>query len=326
MSPLVKVVAAWLLGLMVTIGAAVLTILLVNTKVYGPEQQVRNYLEALRDGEGEKALGLLNATVPPANAAMLDGPALRASVDSLDNVSVGEPRSAGDRRVEIPVTYSIDGRQESTSFELENTGRQWMFFNSWEFVPATLPTLEVAVVNQREATLNGVRVALPGGTNRFAVFYPGEFEAHYTSEYFAAPAVKTAVLDRRESAGTRLTLATRATTRLVDDVSAQVRRFLDQCAAQKVLAPTACPFYHFTDNRIDGDVSWKITAYPKVEIEPFGGGWVVKPLAGTARLSAAQIDLFTGGRSTLTETLDFSFTVRLEVSEETISVTPVVEY
>ena len=62
---------------MLAVAAAITTVTLVNTHVYGPHQQVESYLEALRQGEGERALGLLNATVPDANAALLDGPALQ---------------------------------------------------------------------------------------------------------------------------------------------------------------------------------------------------------------------------------------------------------
>ncbi|NKX52154.1 hypothetical protein HER39_16580, partial [Arthrobacter deserti] len=63
-STVLRTVALWLLFLMLTIAAGALAIVLVNAKVYGPQQQVRDYFQALQDGDGPKALGLLRASVP----------------------------------------------------------------------------------------------------------------------------------------------------------------------------------------------------------------------------------------------------------------------
>ena len=68
---MLRTVAIWLLCLMLTIAAGALAIVLVNAKVYGPQQQVRDYIEALQNGEGGKALGLLRASLTDANPAML---------------------------------------------------------------------------------------------------------------------------------------------------------------------------------------------------------------------------------------------------------------
>jgi hypothetical protein len=322
----VKVVAAWLLGLMLVVIAAIVTVFVVNTNVYGPEQQVRSYFDALRNGEGEKALGLLNASVPDANAAMLDGPALAASAQSLEDVEVGKARGLDERHVEIPVTYRLDGQEKSSTFGLEKTGTDWLFFNKWAFVPSALPTVEVSVVNKQEATLNGTEVALPDGRNRFAVFYPGKFEAAYTSENFAAPATSAVVVGRQPAEAARLMLSTEATPKLVEDVNAQVRKFLDDCTQQKVLAPAGCPFFHFTNNRIDGDINWSIAEYPEVVIEPFQGGWVLKPLSGKAELNTTEVDLFTGAAAPLHVVQDFNFTARLSVSDTSTTVAPVINY
>ncbi|MFP5315175.1 MAG: hypothetical protein ACLGHS_07335 [Actinomycetes bacterium] len=324
-SRLIRVLAAWLGGLMLAVAAAITTVTLVNTHVYGPHQQVESYLEALRQGEGERALGLLNATVPDANAALLDGPALQRATRGVENVEVGTPRPAGDNRVEVDVSYTIADTEHTTAFLLERTGTEWLFFNRWEFVPSALPTLEVSVINQNEATLNGTRVLMPEGRNRFAVFYPAEVEAHYTSEYFAAPAQTAAVTDRRQ-APTRINLATAATPALSEAVAAQLKTFLDTCAEQTVFQPANCPFGFETENRVAGPIDWSITEYPEVRIEPFNGDWIISPLTGTVLLETRLQDLFTGIIEPVSVPQEFGFTARLAVTEEGITVTPVVEY
>jgi hypothetical protein len=326
---LVRIAAGWLLGLMLAIAGAVVAVNLVNASVAGPEQPVREYLDALQKGEGEKALGLLRASVPQSDAAMLDGTALQTAASRVTNVKFGETQERPGNQVMVPMEYTIDGSRLSTEFLLERTGTEWLFFNKWAFVPAALPVLEVTVVNSSQATLNGVPVNMPNGRNSFAVFYPGEYEASLNGEYFAAPASR-ATVSGRDVPTAPLSLLTEATQGLKDAVGSKVKEFLDTCAAAAVkeqkLQPD-CPFYHATFNRVTpGTIKWSISEYPKVSIEPFGGRWVVAPLDGKARLEAQQTDLFSGAVTDLNVEHDFSFTTRLDVDGDTIRVTPLLSY
>lgn len=316
--------AVWLLCLMLTIAAGALTVVLVNAKVYGPQQQIRDYFQALQNGEGSKALGLLRASVPDANPAMLDGAALKRAVADVEDIRLGEAVETDPTHVEVPVSYTIDGRGHTTVFKLEKVGTNWLFFNRWSFEPSTLPTVEVQVVNEAEASLNGTRVALPGGKGTFAAFYPGVFEAHYTSENFAAPAVET-VLEHAD-AQAQISLATEPTPELMEEASGQVKGFLDNCAEQKVLQPAGCPFSFPLDRVQNNTIDWDIVKYPEVSIEPFRGNWVVKPLTGTAKLKVVEIDLFTGAAIPRELEQQFSFAGKLNVDDDNVTLTPVVKY
>jgi len=323
-STVLRTVALWLLCLMLTIAAGALTIVLVNAKVYGPQQQVRDYIQALQNGEGAKALGLLRASLPEASPAMLDGEALKQSVAGLENLHLGESVKTDATHVDVPASYTIKGREYNTTFKLEKVGTNWLFFSRWSFVPSTLPTLQVQVVNEAEASLNGMRVALPGGKGTFAAFYPGTFEAHFTSDNFAAPAVET-VVDHPD--GTKqLTLATVPTPKLVEKATSQVKGFLDQCADQKVLQPAGCPFSLPLDRVENDTIDWDIVKYPTVAIEPFRGNWVVKPLSGTAKLKVVEINLFTGAAVPRELEQKFDFTGQLSVDGDDVTLTPVVSY
>ena len=326
---LVRIAAGWLLGLMLAVAGAVVSINLVNGSVAGPQQPVREYLSALQKGEGEKALGLLHASVPQSNAAMLDGTSLQTAAARITDVKFGDAQDRGGNQVMVPIDYTIDGSQLHTEFLLESSGTEWLFFHKWSFVPAALPVLDVTVVNSNEATLNGVPVNMPNGRNTFAVFYPGEYEASLNGQYFSAAPTR-ATLAARDVPPAPLNLLTKATDALKTAVSGKVKEFLDSCAdeadKQQKLQP-ACPFYHATNNRvIDGTIDWSITEYPAVSIEPFGGRWVVAPLDGKARIKARQVDLFTGAVSDINAVHDFSFTTRLDIDGDTVKLTPLLNY
>jgi hypothetical protein len=326
---LVRMAAGWLLGLMLAVAGAIVAVNLVNGTVASPQQPVREYLDALHQGDGGKALGLLRATVPPANAAMLDGSALQTAASRFANVKIGDAEKRSGNQVMVPLEYTIDGSRLRTEFVLEKTGTEWLFFNTWAFVPSRLPTLDVTVVNASEATVNGVGVNMPNGRNTFAVLYPGEYEASLNGEFFAAPATRATVTSRDVPVAP-LNLLTEATPALRENVGAKVKEFLDTCAAeaqkQQKLQPD-CPFYYATNNRVyDGTIKWSVTEYPEISIEPFGGRWIVAPLDGKARVVAQQQNLFTGANFPLNEEVDFSFTTRLDVAGDTIKVTPLLSY
>ena len=309
---------------MLTVGAAAIVIHFVNAKIYGPEHQVTSYLDALREGDGERALGLLAAKVPDANAVLLDDDALRASTADLEVLEVGEPRKAGDDRADIQVRYTLGGEETQTTFRLTRTHKQWLFFDQWSFIPSSLPTFTVSAATQKEATINGVRVALPQETTTFAAFYPARVEASYTSEFLAAPAESGILAAPADTVS--LVLATEATEALTNAVDAQVRDFLAECtSARDRLAPPGCPFYHFTDNQVQPPIVWEITEYPKVNIKAVSGNWVLAPLNGTARLTATQTDLFSGVKSPLEVEKDFSFAAQLTLGAGEVTVTPLVD-
>ena len=326
---LVKIAAGWLLGLMLAVAVSIVSINLVNDSIAGPQQPVREYLSALQKGDGEKALGLLRASVPQSNPAMLDGTALQTAAARISDVKIGDAEERGTNRVMVPMDYSIDGNQLRTEFLLERSGTEWLFFHRWSFVPAALPVLDVTVVNSSEATLNGVPVNMPDGRNSFAVFYPGEYEAALNGQYFSAPPTRATVAGE-DAHPASLNLLTEATGALKDAVSAKVKEFLDSCAEEadkeQKLQPD-CPFYHATNNRvIDGTIDWSIRDYPTVSIEPFGGRWVVAPLDGKARIKARQVDLFTGAVDDINAVHNFSFTTRLDIDGDTVKLTPQLNY
>lgn len=322
---LIKIAAAWLLILMLAIAAAIVTITVVNSNSFGPARTVETYLDALRTGNGAKALGLLNGRVPSANAAVLDGPGLAKSQEGLKNVHIGEPTDAPEHQQKVTVSYTIGGQSLSTDFTLKPGPKQWMFFDSWNMVPTTLPTINVSVVNANQASINGVDVNMPNGRNSFAAFYPGSYETAYKSPLFAAPAVQRSVTGPLESVPA-VALATGPTSDLLSQVGSTIHKYLDACAKQAVLLPANCPMSAATDNRVLSAVKWSILDYPSVSITPYGGKWIMAPLTVRAQVEYQEQDLFTGTVAPVKHAEDFGFTAKLSIEGNTVDVTPVVSY
>ncbi|NYE95717.1 hypothetical protein FHU41_001967 [Psychromicrobium silvestre] len=324
-SRLVRIAAGWLFGLLLAIAAAIITIQLVNANLYGPQQPVRDYFQALRDGDGERALGLLQAELPNAAPDLLDGDALKKSAEGISDVHIGNPATLSGGRVKITVSYQLGGQTQSTDFTLQPAGTQWMFFNKWAFVPSSLPTIEVSVVNEDQAMVNGVAVNMPAGKNTFSVLYPGSYQAEYQDKLFTAKAVSVTVASP-STQSMPMALATEPSTELLQQVDTSLKNYLDQCATQKVLLPSGCPLSHHSLQQVDGSINWKIVEYPKAAISAYNGGWVISPLTVKARIQYKEQDLGTGAFSNIDEEQDYGFTAKLSVNGNAITVTPVVEY
>ena len=321
---LIKIAATWLLILMLALAACIVTIAIVNDKSFGPERTIASYLNALKAGNGAKALGLMQAKVPGANAAALDGSALAASMTDLENISIGDAVDGEDGQKVVTVSYTVDGKPLTSTFRLLHGPKQWLFFDSWTMVPSTLPVIEVSVVNANQASINGVDANMPDGRNGFAVFYPGRYELEYRSPLFAAPAVARAVTGADGIAA--VGLATGPTTELLSQVGGTIRSYLDDCTKQPVLMPTGCPMNAHSDNRITSTVKWSIVEYPAVTISPYGGQWVMAPLTVKAQVEYREQDLFTGQISEVKQAEDFKFSATLSINGSSVGVTPVLSY
>jgi hypothetical protein len=317
-----KAVGAWLFLVLLAVAAAAITIALVNKYMYGPETDVRAYVEDLRDGDGGEALGLLNARVPDVNAALLDGDPLEVSGEQLEDLEISTVSNDGQQAV-VRAEYTIDGAPHSSEFRLHAVDTQWGLFTVWAFDETSLPTVSVTLPGATSVDLNGTSVALPGSTGEFSAFYPGVYTASYTSEFVAAEpesAVLTAPGQEAE-----ITLEPRPTEKLEEEVDRQLREHLDACAEQSRLYPAGCPFSYEFDGRVQGEVQWTIESYPHPEISmgsQGGEGWSLSPARGVARIEFDALDLFTGDVERVERTVPFEVTADLSVDDSTVRVLP----
>lgn len=317
-----KALGAWLFLVLLGVAAAAVTIALVNKYMYGPETDVRAYFEDLRDGDGGEALGLLNADVPDANAAMLDGDPLETAAEEIEDLEVSAVSNDGSQAV-VRADYTLGGEPHSSEFRLHAEDTQWGFFTVWAFDRTPLPTLTVSLPGATAVDINGMSVALPDSTGEFSVFFPGVYTVSYTSELVEAEPVRTRVTTPGQEI--EVVLEARPTEALETEVDRQLKEHLDGCTQQDTLYPAGCPFSFEFGGRVAGEVEWSVESYPDPEItvgSRGGEGWSLEPAQGTARIAFDSLDLFTGDVERVERTVPFEIAAGLEIDGSTVRVVP----
>lgn len=320
-----RVAAIWAAALVLLAVAAVTVITLVNHKVFSPGQLVKQLHAHLVAGEGAQALGLLHAEVPKGNGLLLNGEGLRAASADIKDFTVGnpEPVPGADTIVVVPTSYTVHGVEQHTNYQLRSTGRQWLFFDQWEFVPSTLPTVQVSANTTNEVTINALPAPLTKGSTTIPVFAPAVVNAGFETPNFAASSRGLVVTDLAAKS-TKVKLRTEPTKALNDEVNNQINTYLDSCASQQVLMPSNCPMSYSTAARVRSDsIHWNIVDYPSAEIVSYNGRWVLKPLTVKTRLDLTEQNLRTGAYTEQSIEDSFGFTAVLKVSTTKVKVTPV---
>ncbi|MEW1981365.1 hypothetical protein AB0333_10595 [Citricoccus sp. NPDC079358] len=300
--------AWWGGGAAVALVAGGIAIATVNTTVYSPEAQVEDYLAALAAGEGGTAVALASGDTPelaPGTATdLLQGEPLISGMAALGELTVspGEDTPEG-RSAEVLVGYTVDGEEHSTTFTVEKTGRDWLFFDRWRLAEVPVQSVQVAPTQvpteaasgPLTATVNGVEAPLvteqgetPGRS--FAVLPPMVVEAGFESTYLQAEPARL-IVDHTAAAGSdgsngsdnatgteadtaapsaeslTLNLPLEYTDAVSAEVNEQLDRFLAGCTEQKVLNPAGCPMGYDTVNRIPPEsIAWSLAGDPQAGV------------------------------------------------------------
>lgn len=320
-----RVAAIWAAALVVLAVIAFVVITLTNHRVFGPAQKVEQLQSHLTKGEGAAALGLLNAKVPKGNALLLDGEGLKAASADIKDFTIGKPEKAtgSEDVVTLMASYSIHGVEQQTSYKLQRTGRHWLFFDDWSFVPVTLPTVAISANTTNEVVVNSQPAPLSKGKTTVPVFIPAVIDTGFATPHFSADSRGVAVTGY-STKPTAVKLRTQPTKKLKDEVNKQIAGYLDNCTKQHVLMPAGCPMSYSTTARVRSDsIHWSILDYPSAEIVAFDGSWALRPLTVKARLEVTEQDLRTGRYTEQTVDSEFGFTAGLKVSTTKVRVTPV---
>ena len=319
-----RILATWAVAILGAVIIALAALALINRTVYNPAGQVSQYFAAVREGNGERALGILGATVPESNGAMLDGDALRASMAQLKDLEVAQTQYSDDgSHAVVTVSYTLDGQPQTTDFQLSKVGSHWGVFDQWHIDTKELPVVNVASSADSAATLNNQKVAVDQGKRAFAVTYPGEFTATYESALYSAKPQTAQVVSANQKPQT-LRIELVPSEAVQNSIVYSIKSQLDQCAIQSSLYPAGCPFEYDFTGRVQGDVKWSIEKYPEpqAKLTP-EGKWVLPDSQGTAKVSFTQLDLLTGKTSQVNDTVNFIYSGTLETTDADVTVHPV---
>ncbi len=255
-------------------------IAILNATVYTPEAAVMRYLSALEDGRRADVESIVWGSY---GSLIYD---IRLPTDAADRPRdpeiVDTYQTAG--LVVVTVRVVLDGRAVESQLAVERDA-SWLPLANWRFVDPPIATIRVESTLDSGATVNGSRANEEG----FA-YVPSIATVGAPSRWFDAEPQKIVLdsLSRDYSVALDLT----PSPRLIDDMSAAVRDYLDACAAQKTLVPKKCPFAGFTSEAIAAGPVWSISTYPTPSIAVKDGQWFVSG-KGTAELSVSLVDFAT---------------------------------
>ncbi len=244
---------------------------------YSPRVQAEEYLQALVDGEVERAMGLVPEDNSLDNSLMTDEIYSKVT-NRINGFEVTAVEVDGDT-AEVTAEVRQGDAAESVTLRLSKAGTEAVLFNKWK-LDAPLATWSLRylpdVVEASGHAVNGVDVKIPEDGRKFAVL-PGDytFNAPTGSKFvsFGEDEKMSVRLDGQEALmGVGFTAEITDAAR--DEIKAQTAAHLRACAASTELIPQGCP------NQMDDqdpnnfrNIKWTMTKEPRydsIEGDPAG--------------------------------------------------------
>ncbi|MBO3662789.1 hypothetical protein [Microbacterium stercoris] len=281
-----------------------------HRQFWGPSAFVERYLATLAEGDTAAAVafpGVAVDTTDLEGAGLPDTASdalLRPAVVTwnLTDVEIVGEKTSGDV-TEVTASYELDGADGETTFRVRPAGMEGLV-PRWGFETSPLAEIEVAVRGSRQFSVNGFEIdqrqvsplgpeADPLEPVSMLVLTPGVYSVSVDTSIAAAPPVT--VMADAPLGSVPIELQATPTAEFADVVTQKVSDFLAQCATQKVLQPTGCPFGTPIEDRVLPDtIQWSIITPPPLTMVPDGAFWALSPSTGTAHLEADVRALSTG--------------------------------
>lgn len=211
----------------------------------GPDDVVREYLEAIASGDAEAANALADPGIDePSEAPLLTNAALATAVErpsdivvepDFENVDYGEPIGVGSV-VEVDASYLLGGARTDVTLEVER-GADVAGFpfaeEQWTLRSGIVGRATIASTTDVDVTVSTVPVSLDRtATSEWATVqsaYPAIYRVDGTdSIYTSTPAVNVEVMPENDYP-TLIILAPEPTARLVMDLETQLTDMITAC-------------------------------------------------------------------------------------------------
>ncbi|PRY68016.1 hypothetical protein B0I08_105180 [Glaciihabitans tibetensis] len=307
-----RVFISWAIAFVVLLGAFAVTVVAMNATLYSSSGFVDTYLNALARQDATSARELPGVLASEDSAANLltDG-----ALGELSEIELIGNDVDSDGVHTLSYEYNIGGELAESSFRVVQTGAFLGLFPTWKFESSPLATVAVTVLHDDRFRANAVDLTAddqPTASGGFLVFAPGLYTFDHESTYLEADSVAVPISE--PGSVTAVQVDVQANTYFTQQVSNELKEFLDGCATQEVLLPTGCPFGKGFENRIDTTPVWSIATYPDIEVIPGEtvGDWLVPQTPAAAHLQVEVRSLFDGTRTQFDE--DVPFTVSYDIS------------
>jgi hypothetical protein len=303
------------------VGALGATGAVLYRQLYSPTAFVLDYLDLLAEGRATDALLVPGVTATSTDLAAADLPAdasgalLRHdTLTPLSDVEAVAEEPGEDGATLVTVSYRVGGHAGETTFEVEPDDSEGGLLPRWRFAETPLAVIELAVRGSMKFDVNGFtidkRQVSPDGADAdpldpvpMLAFSPGLYSITVDTAATTSPGV--AVLSDTPLAEIPVSFQAEPTDKFIAVVQDEVDAFLEECATQKVLQPTGCPFGYYVRNRIVEPPSWSIEENPVVTLEPDGAGWAITRTQAVAKIDVQIQSIFDGSIYDVTELVPF---------------------
>lgn len=309
------------------VGALFATVGSLNRDVYSAAAFVGQYLDALARRDAPAALAMPGVELSDARLTEAGLPRdlpttlLRGSVlGELTDIRLRSDTAGEDGRHAVVYDFRLDGRRSSMEFAVARAGTVAGVFDDWRFATSPLAVVQVTVLHEATFTVNGLTLdtrahAAPEAPVTFsnqaayAAFAPALYEFTHDSTLLTAEKQTVPVT---ASAATDVTIDAMPNDRFIAQVQTELNGFLDDCATQKVLQPSNCPFGIEINDQVEELPTWSIASYPVVTLTAGQTTFEMPPTDGQAHIVVDVRSLFDGELTTRDE--DVPFTVALSVT------------
>ena len=267
----------------------------------GPDKRVSAYMQALVDGDAEKAMSISDPGIASEERALLTNAVYATAGKRIDGFTVLSTAVLGDSAT-VRVEVRQDGRKSEVPFTLTKDHPQllddnWKLKSNGFNMVGLSADADVAAFSVNGVTINNFKATSSGlGSALSLPAFPGEYVIGLpkTEKYISAKEERLLVtIGSSVGAAGSARLEVGASDELQGEVSRQVDAAWAACAASTELNPAGCPFYSFASGETR-NVKWTITDKPKYSLR--------KSYDGTWRLATE-----TAGKATVRYDLNSSF-------------------
>lgn len=257
----------------------------------GADKVVDEYLQALVDGDAEKAVHMSDPGVPSGERTLLTNKVYQAAAKRMDGFRILSTDIQDDTAT-VRAEVSQDGRKRTMSYTLVK-GDAKMLDDDWRLNSRLHSSVMIAADSNVEAfAVNGVTIATPlesAGASRVTLpAFPGEYVVGIpaSEKFITAKEISTVVEVGPVASARTARLEISPTEEFKTTVAAKIDAVLATCAASTTLDPAGCPF----DTYISRDVrsiSWSIKEKPEYQLDnSYGEDWRIRgKKSGTAEVT-----------------------------------------
>ncbi len=250
------------------------------TTVYGPQAQVEKYLDALKDGDAEAAVDILDPNVTTQEQVLLNNEIFKAAENRISGYEIRDIETTDDGAL-VTADITQDSKTVPITFALEEGDRTALVFNEWRVLSGAAWHLPIEIPGGEGVfKVNGVDVELSSAGQQSPLMLlpvlPGDYVitppegTKYVT--LGEPQTASVSVDPLAIGKRGVQFEINLTDAVQKDAIAQAKAYLEKCVAAKEAEPESCPnrMFTFGDEKDYRNISWKLSQEPTYEVSE---GW-----------------------------------------------------